>query len=399
MAERGDPRVAFALVCAAGLSTGVGALLVFNKNLPTSLDSLYRVLTLPQVKLASKRFLAGALGLSAGVMIYVSLVEILVKSYSAFEDAGHDASKAYTYATACFFGGVLFYKLIDVVVHCLDGQSHSHDVDVHLLDLDKNSDRDSPCCLDKAYEFGKSRDADEEKQHQKVLEFDEGSVIIPSAELHTLHIGMAGKVAPDAQGHNEQGAKTQGDKQLAGQSESETTNDHFVKDEKLVRMGLMTSIAIGIHNFPEGLATFVGALADPTIGLALAIAIAIHNIPEGMCVAIPVYYATGNRWKAFSWALFSGISEPIGAGLGWLILKDSFNDNIYGVLFGAVAGMMVNICVSELIPTANRYDPTNKVSHSYQLSFVSPRSSPKICLAPDNLRLKKPVLVSAFLHV
>ena len=127
-------------------------------------------------------------------------------------------------------------------------------------------------------------------------------------------------------------------------------------------MGLMTAVAIGIHNFPEGLATFVAALSDPSVGLALAVAIAIHNIPEGLCVAIPVYYATGNRWKAFGWALLSGVSEPIGAALGWLVLKDVMSELVYGLLFGLVAGMMVNITLHELIPTAVRYDPADKVT-------------------------------------
>ncbi|CAN0021013.1 unnamed protein product [Ectocarpus fasciculatus] len=127
-------------------------------------------------------------------------------------------------------------------------------------------------------------------------------------------------------------------------------------------MGLLTAVAIGIHNFPDGLATFVSSLADPSVGLALAVAIAIHNIPEGMCVAMPVYYGTGSRCKAFGWALLSGASEPIGAGLGWLILKDVMSELAYGILFGLVAGIMVNVAIHDLIPTAVRYDPADKVT-------------------------------------
>jgi len=138
------------------------------------------------------------------------------------------------------------------------------------------------------------------------------------------------------------------------------------EDQKLVRMGLSTAVAIGVHNFPEGLATFVAALDDPTVGAVLAIAIGIHNIPEGLCVALPVYYATGNRWKAFSWALLSGISEPIAALLGWAVLANSVTDEAYAILFGLVAGMMVIISVKELIPTAHRYDPHDTVvTHSF----------------------------------
>jgi zinc transporter ZupT len=133
------------------------------------------------------------------------------------------------------------------------------------------------------------------------------------------------------------------------------------ENDKLMRMGINTALAIGLHNFPEGLATFVAALNDPQVGGILAIAIALHNIPEGLCVAMPIYYATGNRWKAFGWAALSGFSELLGAFLGWAILANSFSDNMYAVLFGLVAGMMVIISVRELLPTAHRYDPDDTV--------------------------------------
>ena len=131
--------------------------------------------------------------------------------------------------------------------------------------------------------------------------------------------------------------------------------------EKLVKMGINTAIAIGLHNFPEGLATFVAALDNPKVGAVLAIAIGIHNIPEGLCVALPIYYATGSRWKAFGWALLSGASEPFAALLGWAVLANSFSDVMYAVLFGLVAGMMVIISTRELLPTAHRYDPDDTV--------------------------------------
>ena len=118
------------------------------------------------------------------------------------------------------------------------------------------------------------------------------------------------------------------------------TNDHHRFG--LQKMGLLTAIAIGIHNLPEGLATFVAALADPLNGVAIAVAIALHNIPEGVCVAMPVYYATGSRTKGFLWAFLSGLSEPIGGLLGYLVLYGNrMSDLAYGILFCVVAGMMV----------------------------------------------------------
>ncbi|EEC45906.1 iron permease 1, partial [Phaeodactylum tricornutum CCAP 1055/1] len=244
--------MAFGLVIGAGAATGLGAAVVFFPAL---------------VRLASRRTLAGALGLSAGVMVYVSFVEIFGKASSAFEDSGIEEDTAYIYATLCFFGGVVLMVVRTFVAE----------------------ESDSP-----------------------------GS--------------------PD-------------------EEDTPETKD----SKKLMRMSLNTALAIGIHNFPEGLATFVATLGDPKVGGVLAVAIAIHNIPEGLCVAMPVYYATGNRWKAFGWAMLSGMSEPFAALLGWAILANSFSDKLYGILFGIVSGMMVVISTRELLPTAHRYDPEDSV--------------------------------------
>lgn len=141
-----------------------------------------------------------------------------------------------------------------------------------------------------------------------------------------------------------------------------TENNKSTEEKKrLVKMGMSTALAIGLHNFPEGLATFVAALNDPKVGVVLAIAISIHNIPEGLCVALPIFYATGHRTKAFLWALLSGASEIVAAFLGWLILSNVFTDATYATLFGLVAGMMVIISIRELLPTAHFYDPEDTV--------------------------------------
>ena len=122
-----------------------------------------------------------------------------------------------------------------------------------------------------------------------------------------------------------------------------------------MRMGLFTALAIGIHNFPEGLATFTAALNDLELGIAIAIAIAIHNIPEGIAVSVPVYYATGNRKKAFTLSFLSGLAEPIGAIVGYLLLMPIMNDMVFGILFASVAGIMVFISLDELLPAAREY--------------------------------------------
>jgi ZIP family zinc transporter len=132
-----------------------------------------------------------------------------------------------------------------------------------------------------------------------------------------------------------------------------STADH--KEKKLMRMGLFTALAVGIHNFPEGLATFTAALTDPGIGIAIAVAIAIHNIPEGIAVSIPIYYATGNRKKAFLLSFASGLAEPVGALVGYLILMPFLSPVVFGVLFAAVAGIMVFISLDELLPSATEF--------------------------------------------
>jgi ZIP family zinc transporter len=134
-------------------------------------------------------------------------------------------------------------------------------------------------------------------------------------------------------------------------SSSSTPNAY----KKLYRMGLFTALAIAIHNFPEGIATFAAALKDPTLGIPIALAIAIHNIPEGIAVSVPLYYATGSRHKSFVYSFLSGLSEPCGALLGYFILRPFFSEFVFGLLFASVASIMVFISLDELLPTAEEY--------------------------------------------
>jgi len=130
---------------------------------------------------------------------------------------------------------------------------------------------------------------------------------------------------------------------------------HLPRDRKLMRIGTFTAIAIGVHNFPEGIATFMSAMSDITIGVSIAVAVAIHNIPEGIAVSVPVYYATGSKKKALMWSVLSGFSEPIGAIAGYFILTLFNTDISLGYVFGMVAGIMVYIAFDELLPAAHKY--------------------------------------------
>ncbi len=123
----------------------------------------------------------------------------------------------------------------------------------------------------------------------------------------------------------------------------------------LHRTGIFTAIAIGIHNFPEGFATFVAAIEELSLGIAIALAIAIHNIPEGMAVSLPIYHATGDRKRAFFYALSSGLAEPVGAIIGFFLLMPLMGDMTLGITFGIVAGIMLYISFDELLPSARVY--------------------------------------------
>ena len=126
-------------------------------------------------------------------------------------------------------------------------------------------------------------------------------------------------------------------------------------NEKLMKTGLLVALGIGIHNFPEGMATFAGSLKDIHLGVAIAVAVAIHNIPEGIAVAVPVYVATGSRKKAFIYSFLSGISEPVGAALGALVLLPVLNETVLNWTLAVVAGLMVYIALDELVPSSNEY--------------------------------------------
>ena len=127
--------------------------------------------------------------------------------------------------------------------------------------------------------------------------------------------------------------------------------------EDLQQAGFITALAIGLHNFPEGLATYMATMADSSAGIPVAMAIALHNIPEGMAVAVPVYFSSGRKWKGIFWGIMSGMSEPLGGLFGYLILRGTdMNPVTYGILFALVAGMMVYISIAELLPQALAYE-------------------------------------------
>lgn len=253
----GNIMFAFMLTLFAGLSTGVGSLIAFF------------------AKKTNKKFLSISLGFSAGVMIYVSMIEIFVKAQDALtSELGEKTGAIWT--VLAFFGGMFLIALIDK--------------------------------------------------------------LIPSAE----NPHEARSVVADCEG--------------CGECEICVKEQKAKREkEQLMRTGVFTALAIAIHNFPEGMATFVSAFQDPSVAIPVVAAIAIHNIPEGIAVSVPIYQATGSKRRAFFYSFLSGFAEPIGALIGWLVLIPIMSDMVYGIIFGAVAGIMVFISIDELLPAAREY--------------------------------------------
>ncbi|MBR5867101.1 MAG: zinc transporter ZupT, partial [Spirochaetaceae bacterium] len=245
---------AFLLTLFAGLSTGIGSLIaLFTSKTNT-------------------KFLAVSLGFSAGVMIYVSMIEIFVEAQDSLTLAL--GTKGGPWLTAgAFFAGMFVIALIDKLI---PSGENPHEVKKVECFVDENGNE---VC------------------------------VVPKKDSR----------------------------------------------KKLLRTGLFTALAVGIHNFPEGLATFISGMQDTSIAIPIAVAIAIHNIPEGVAVSVPVYFSTGSRKKAFLFSFLSGLSEPIGAIIGYTILLPFMNELIFGIVFAMVAGIMVFISLDELLPSAREY--------------------------------------------
>lgn len=341
MSPLSNAALGFLLSICAGLATSIGAAAVYWKGL---------------IALANHTVLGGALGLATGVMIYVSFIEIFSKSKDAFETSGISHRHSYLYATLCFFGGFACVKLLDRLVHWLDSSHMSHS------ELDEDMIRE--ICMEDENNVTINIDKPLRRPTDESIEMK--PTIVDIHDHHQEHecrdkqpvvIRLDNHDCSDDESEDNPVDPIEEQIQFADRIERKREK----VDRRLRRMGLMTALAITLHNFPEGLATFVGTLADPSLGITLCVAIAIHNIPEGLCVSIPIYFATKNRSKAFFWGFLSGISEIVGAGLGWAVLSEAFDDLVYGILFGFVSGMMVAICIYELLPTAHRYDPHDKL--------------------------------------
>lgn len=245
------------------------------------------------VKRFSPKFLCATLGFSAGVMILISLVELFQEArHSLVLEFGDKPGLFYT--LLAFFGGMALIALIDNLV---PEENNPHEVNSMTIQVHEEA-------------VG---------GRKAVLTFspDEETPLQPS-QADGASVGEKGK-------------------------------------GKLLRLGIFSALVIAVHNFPEGLATFITAMENTELGISIAVAIALHNIPEGIAVAIPIYYATHRRWRAVGYSTLSGIAEPLGGLLGYILLRQVLSPALLACVLAAVAGIMVYISLDELLPTAESY--------------------------------------------
>jgi len=375
----------------AGLATAIGGAAAFVPGVWQRL---------PQTTV-----LAVSLALSAGVMLYVSFIEIFAKSHDAIASVeGMSEAGATGITTLCFFLGMGVTVLLELLVHVIferrsrapednlpseicachmEMESGGHELPLASADGRNEKQKEahahghshghahgrghgSHAASHSAWMEGAPPPGSGERYHPTPPPS-------PPAQEPPPGIGQAFppaiidepsvvvRVQPSAQSARGSRAAVAGagggaDTEMAGGGEEEAISlDSIAEKARLARMGMMTALAIAIHNFPEGLATFLATVTDTQVGASLGVAIAVHNIPEGLCVAMPVYYATGSKWKAFSWALLSGLTEPIGGIVGYAVLQPFFTPLVFGIVFSMVGGMMVFIVCHELLPAAHRY--------------------------------------------
>lgn len=164
-------------------------------------------------------------------------------------------------------------------------------------------------------------------------------------------------------------------------AEDEQDPDDLLANQRLLRSGLLVALIIGAHNLPEGLMTFLATLESPRLGATMVVAIAIHNIPEGMAVAAPIFTATGSRRKALRWAALSGLAEPVGAIVGYFVLRAVLPPELLVLTLALVAGMMIAISLRELLPSARRYQTIPR--RAWWASWLVAWSSGSACRSAD----------------
>ena len=124
----------------------------------------------------------------------------------------------------------------------------------------------------------------------------------------------------------------------------------------LYKLGILNMLALILHNFPEGIATFMSSYKDIELGLKLALAIAFHNIPEGISIAVPIYYATKSKKNAIFKTFLSGIAEPIGAIIAYIFLSKYITDNFISMILLLVGGIMITLAIEVIFPKAKKYN-------------------------------------------
>lgn len=156
---------------------------------------------------------------------------------------------------------------------------------------------------------------------------------------------------------------------LLGYQSIKLINDRIKdNDSSLYKIGILSMISLVLHNFPEGIAVFIGALSNTSIGIKLCIAIMLHNIPEGIAISVPLYYSGVEKKRVFVYTLLSGLSEPIGALLAYFILKNFINELFLSMVLVFVSGLMISLALNDILKEVKKY---NKIKYMIYGLFVS----------------------------
>ncbi|KAK8799513.1 hypothetical protein WA158_006062 [Blastocystis sp. Blastoise] len=317
--------IALGLGLLAGLATAVGGAIVYFKSF---------------VKLANQSFLSGALGFAAGVMLFISFSELYNEATTHFQTAGNSNQLSLTYTVLSFFVGMAISFILEKLLH------KGTKVDFELPT--KNTEEIASGVHKKKQKIQKHVPTYVDDQGERRLSLGDVVVNPVMIENGKKSISKEQMLPPPVPQESYEVDTVSGN--TRDLSHTSYYMDNSTKSS-LNNMGLMSAIAIAVHNIPEGIVSYVGYVDDPVVGFALALGIAAHNIPEGLSIALPIFYASGSRTKAFVWSLLAGLAEPVGSLLCMLVLSNFMSDELFGFLFGSIAGIMTYICVFELIPT------------------------------------------------
>lgn len=126
-------------------------------------------------------------------------------------------------------------------------------------------------------------------------------------------------------------------------------------DDMLYRVGVLSMLSLLVHNIPEGIICAMTSMSNIELGLKMTFIIMLHNIPEGICIALPIYYSTKSKFKAFVYTAISGLGEIVGALITILFLKRFITPLFLFAVLLITAGIMIYLSLNKILKTGVTY--------------------------------------------